>query len=159
MVCLNTPRVLSFHRSKHESFQQLSMAVDGGINFFDTAEMYPVPQRAATQVRTAHLSSRRSKHLMRQGSCYTVPGRHFTSSLARFSYPLTLPLASSTLLSSLPPISALHALTGRVGGHTRRVVAYERPSKGQSGHCDQGEGGGGREGGRAVGTYSTSVRV
>ncbi|CAI5953018.1 unnamed protein product [Closterium sp. NIES-64] len=30
---------------------QLSRAVEGGVNFFDTAEMYPVPQRAETQVK------------------------------------------------------------------------------------------------------------
>ena len=47
--------ILSRFRSKNESFQQLSMAVEHGINFFDTAEMYPVPQRAATQVRSTCL--------------------------------------------------------------------------------------------------------
>lgn len=29
----------------------LDQAAEAGINFFDTAEMYPVPQRAETQVR------------------------------------------------------------------------------------------------------------
>ena len=28
----------------------MSQAAEAGINFFDTAEMYPVPQRAETQV-------------------------------------------------------------------------------------------------------------
>jgi hypothetical protein len=28
-------------------------AVDGGVNLFDSAEMYPVPQRAETQARRA----------------------------------------------------------------------------------------------------------
>lgn len=33
-----------------EAERLLSQAADAGINFFDTAEMYPVPQRAETQV-------------------------------------------------------------------------------------------------------------
>eukprot|EP00850_Spirogloea_muscicola_P026261 SM006351S19845 [mRNA] locus=s6351:107:821:- [translate_table: standard] len=31
---------------------QLSLAHDAGVNFVDTAEMYPVPQRASTQGRS-----------------------------------------------------------------------------------------------------------
>eukprot|EP00850_Spirogloea_muscicola_P026443 SM007460S21900 [mRNA] locus=s7460:112:702:+ [translate_table: standard] len=31
---------------------QLSLARDAGVNFVDTAEMYPVPQRAQTQGRS-----------------------------------------------------------------------------------------------------------
>lgn len=30
----------------------LNQAAESGVNFFDTAEMYPVPQRAATQGRS-----------------------------------------------------------------------------------------------------------
>ena len=35
--------------SKAEAHAQLDMAVDRGVNFFDSAEMYPVPARAETQ--------------------------------------------------------------------------------------------------------------
>lgn len=35
-----------------EAFEQMDYALDRGINFFDTAEMYPVPPRAETQGRT-----------------------------------------------------------------------------------------------------------
>lgn len=35
-----------------QSFQLLDKAFDSGINFFDSAEMYPVPQRAETQGRS-----------------------------------------------------------------------------------------------------------
>jgi aryl-alcohol dehydrogenase-like predicted oxidoreductase len=35
-----------------EAFEQLDYAMDRGINFIDTAEMYPVPPRPATQGRT-----------------------------------------------------------------------------------------------------------
>lgn len=31
------------------AFQLLNVAADAGVNFFDTAEMYPVPQHASHQ--------------------------------------------------------------------------------------------------------------
>ena len=34
-----------------EAVRQLDLAHEAGVRFFDTAEMYPVPQRAETQVR------------------------------------------------------------------------------------------------------------
>jgi aryl-alcohol dehydrogenase-like predicted oxidoreductase len=38
--------------SEADAHQQLDRAVDAGINFIDTAEMYPVPPKAETQGRT-----------------------------------------------------------------------------------------------------------
>ncbi|XP_022155635.1 uncharacterized protein LOC111022719 isoform X2 [Momordica charantia] len=38
--------------SLFQSFRLLDQAFDAGINFFDSAEMYPVPQRAETQGRS-----------------------------------------------------------------------------------------------------------
>ena len=35
-----------------EAHEQLSYSVDAGINFIDTAEMYPVPTKAETQGST-----------------------------------------------------------------------------------------------------------
>lgn len=35
-----------------QSFRLLDEAFDAGINFFDSAEMYPVPQRPHTQGRS-----------------------------------------------------------------------------------------------------------
>lgn len=35
-----------------QAFEQMDYALERGINFFDTAEMYPVPPRAETQGRT-----------------------------------------------------------------------------------------------------------
>ena len=35
--------------SRKDAFQQLDCALDHGINFVDTAEMYPVPPNAQTQ--------------------------------------------------------------------------------------------------------------
>jgi aryl-alcohol dehydrogenase-like predicted oxidoreductase len=38
--------------SKEEAGTLLDACLEGGINFFDTAEMYPVPQRAETHGRS-----------------------------------------------------------------------------------------------------------
>ena len=38
--------------SEAAAHQLLSAAAEAGINFFDSAEMYPVPQRAETQGRS-----------------------------------------------------------------------------------------------------------
>ena len=38
--------------SETAAHQLLSAAAEAGINFFDSAEMYPVPQRAETQGRS-----------------------------------------------------------------------------------------------------------
>ncbi|KAG6581159.1 Protein tas, partial [Cucurbita argyrosperma subsp. sororia] len=38
--------------SMSQSFRLLDQAFDAGINFFDSAEMYPVPQRSETQGRS-----------------------------------------------------------------------------------------------------------
>lgn len=40
------------HNTLAQSFRLLDEAFDAGINFFDSAEMYPVPQRAETQGRS-----------------------------------------------------------------------------------------------------------
>ena len=33
-----------------EGHEQMSAAVDAGVNFFDTAEIYPIPPNAETKV-------------------------------------------------------------------------------------------------------------
>lgn len=38
--------------SQQEAFEQMDHAFDRGINFFDTAELYPIPPRRETQGRT-----------------------------------------------------------------------------------------------------------
>jgi len=50
-VCLGT-MTFGQQNSEQEAHQQLSYATDRGINFIDTAEMYPVPARAETCHRT-----------------------------------------------------------------------------------------------------------
>ncbi|CAI5941891.1 unnamed protein product [Closterium sp. NIES-65] len=50
-ICLGT-MLFGEALSYQDASAQLSRAVEGGVNFFDTAEMYPVPQRAETQGRS-----------------------------------------------------------------------------------------------------------
>jgi len=56
-LCLGT-MTFGEQNSEAEAHEQLDRAVAFGINFIDTAEMYPVPPRAETQGRTeAHIGS------------------------------------------------------------------------------------------------------
>lgn len=50
-ICLGT-MTFGQQNTEAEAHQQLDRAVAAGINFIDTAEMYPVPPRAETQGRT-----------------------------------------------------------------------------------------------------------
>lgn len=50
-LCLGT-MTFGEQNSAADAFRQLDYAVSRGINFIDTAEMYPVPPRAATYSRT-----------------------------------------------------------------------------------------------------------
>ncbi|MFP4251141.1 MAG: aldo/keto reductase [Guyparkeria sp.] len=50
-ICLGT-MTFGEQNSETEAHRQLDHAVASGINFIDTAEMYPVPPRAETQGRT-----------------------------------------------------------------------------------------------------------
>ncbi|WP_412852141.1 NADP(H)-dependent aldo-keto reductase [Ectothiorhodospira shaposhnikovii] len=51
LLCLGT-MTWGEQNTEAEAYSQLDMAVDHGINFIDTAELYPVPPRAETQGRT-----------------------------------------------------------------------------------------------------------
>lgn len=47
-ICLGT-MTWGEQNTEEEAHEQLAMAVDAGVNFIDTAEMYPVPPKAETQ--------------------------------------------------------------------------------------------------------------
>lgn len=51
VICLGT-MTFGQQNSEAEAHRQLDYAVDHGVNFLDTAEMYPVPPRAETAHRT-----------------------------------------------------------------------------------------------------------
>lgn len=50
-ICLGT-MTYGQQNTQEEAWQQLDLATSLGVNFIDTAEMYPVPARAETQGRT-----------------------------------------------------------------------------------------------------------
>ena len=50
-ICLGT-MTWGEQNSEAQAHEQLDYAIDQGINFSDTAEMYPVPPNAKTQGRT-----------------------------------------------------------------------------------------------------------
>lgn len=50
-ICLGT-MTFGEQNSSEQAFAQMDMAVDFGVNFFDTAEMYSIPARAETYGRT-----------------------------------------------------------------------------------------------------------
>lgn len=51
LICLGS-MTWGEQNTQAEGFAQMDMAMDKGINFFDNAEMYPVPPKAETQGRT-----------------------------------------------------------------------------------------------------------
>ena len=51
MICLGT-MTWGQQNSEEEAHQQMDYAFEKGINFFDTAELYPIPPMAETQGRT-----------------------------------------------------------------------------------------------------------
>lgn len=54
VLCLGT-MTFGEQNTQEEAFAQMDAATAGGINFFDTAEMYPVPARAETYARTEEI--------------------------------------------------------------------------------------------------------
>jgi aryl-alcohol dehydrogenase-like predicted oxidoreductase len=56
-LCLGT-MTFGEQNSEREAFEQLDRALDAGINFIDTAEMYSVPPRAETQGSTEAIIGR-----------------------------------------------------------------------------------------------------
>lgn len=56
-LCLGT-MTFGEQNTEREAFEQLDMAVDAGVNFIDTAEMYSVPARAETMGSTERIIGR-----------------------------------------------------------------------------------------------------
>ena len=53
-LCLGT-MTWGEQNTEHEGHAQMDMAVEKGINFFDTAELYPIPPKRETQGRTEEI--------------------------------------------------------------------------------------------------------
>jgi len=56
-ICLGT-MTFGEQNVEEDAFRQLDRAVDAGVNFIDTAEMYPIPPRAETCGRTEEIVGR-----------------------------------------------------------------------------------------------------
>lgn len=56
-LCLGT-MTFGEQNSEQEAFEQLDMALDAGVNFIDTAEMYSIPPRAETMGSTETIIGR-----------------------------------------------------------------------------------------------------
>ncbi|WP_372864184.1 NADP(H)-dependent aldo-keto reductase [Spongiibacter sp.] len=65
-LCLGT-MTWGEQNSAEQAFEQMDYAVSRGINFFDTAEMYPVPPRAETQGRTEQYLGQWLRHSGKRG--------------------------------------------------------------------------------------------
>lgn len=63
-LCLGT-MTFGEQNSQREAFEQLDMAIDAGVNFIDTAEMYSVPPRAETMGSTETIIG----HWLKQRGC------------------------------------------------------------------------------------------
>ena len=50
-ICLGT-MTWGTQNTKQEAFDQMDYAINHGVNFFDTAELYPVPASADTYATT-----------------------------------------------------------------------------------------------------------
>jgi Predicted oxidoreductases (related to aryl-alcohol dehydrogenases) len=55
-ICLGT-MTYGQQNTVAEAAQQLDFAIDRGINFIDTAEMYPVPGKRETQGKQRNISA------------------------------------------------------------------------------------------------------
>ena len=54
VICLGT-MTFGEQNSQQEGFDQMDYAVERGVNFFDTAEVYSIPTRAETYGKTEEI--------------------------------------------------------------------------------------------------------
>ncbi len=82
LICLGT-MTWGEQNTQDEAHQQLDYAIDEGINFIDTAEMYPVPPKAETQGRTENyigtwLASRKNRDKVVLATKVAGPSKRIT---------------------------------------------------------------------------------
>ena len=53
-ICLGT-MTFGKQNTQNEAFEQMDYALGRGVNFFDTAELYPVPATAETHAETERI--------------------------------------------------------------------------------------------------------
>ncbi|GFZ04658.1 hypothetical protein Acr_17g0002300 [Actinidia rufa] len=84
-LCLGT-MTFGEQNSLPQSFQLLDKAFNSGINFFDSAEMYPVPQRAETQGRSEEYVGRWMRERKFRGIAWSWLQRTSRTLLRIFSF-------------------------------------------------------------------------
>ena len=95
-LCLGT-MTWGVQNSEAEAFEQMDYALDQGVNFFDTAELYSIPPKAATYGRTEEiignwLTKRGARERIVLASKIAGPGEdwlpHIRGGVTRFDRPL-----------------------------------------------------------------------
>ena len=81
-ICLGT-MTWGNQNSKKEAFAQLDYALDKGVNFIDTAELYPVPADALTQGKTSEyigdwMSQRKNRDKIILATKIAGPGEYLS---------------------------------------------------------------------------------
>ena len=81
-ICLGT-MTWGEQNSQIEAFEQMDYALDSGVNFFDTAELYSVPMKPETRGKTSQIIGEwllKSKKTGRPARFCTTPGSeaHFS---------------------------------------------------------------------------------
>jgi aryl-alcohol dehydrogenase-like predicted oxidoreductase len=79
-ICLGT-MTFGQQNALNDAFEQLDLATNYGVNFIDTAEMYPVPANPETQGKTESylgdwFTSRKNRNKFILGTKVTGPGLH-----------------------------------------------------------------------------------
>ena len=69
-ICLGT-MTFGEQNTQAEGHEQLDMALSLGVNFIDTAEMYPVPPRQETQGATEEIIGNWLKQKKKSRKCYS----------------------------------------------------------------------------------------
>ncbi|MCP5365264.1 MAG: NADP(H)-dependent aldo-keto reductase [Hyphomicrobiales bacterium] len=101
-ICLGT-MTFGEQNTPEEAFAQLDMALDAGVNFIDTAELYPIPPNARTSGETeaivgAWLKRRRARDRVILASKVAGPG---VAHLSRSSRPFERKALRAALEASL----------------------------------------------------------
>ena len=104
-VCLGT-MTWGEQNTEAEAHQQLNYAMEAGINFIDTAEMYPVPPRAETQGLTERyigswLKARGRREDLVLATKVAGPSRHGTSHIRPGKVRLDRPNIEAAIDASL----------------------------------------------------------
>ena len=127
-VCLGT-MTFGEQNTEAEAHAQLDHAVEAGINFIDTAEMYPVPPRAETKGRTedyigSWLKARGGRDKLVIATKVAGPARHGTSHIRPGKVRLDRPNIEAALDASLKRLGVDHIDLYQLHWPDRNTVTF-----------------------------------